>query len=82
MAGGGCYRPPTARPAARTKNEKMKKKPMFLHETAGGVPPLMGRSFDAGFEPGSDYLDTLPDMMEAVKAPRCSRAARPENTWV
>jgi len=51
----------------------MKQKPMFLHETAGGVPPLVGRRFDAGFKPGAGYADTLPDMMEAVNAAEGAR---------
>ena len=46
---------------------------MFLHETAGGVPPLVGRRFDAGFKPGAGYAETLPDMMEAVNAAEGAR---------
>ena len=55
---------------------------MYLHETAGGVPPLVNRRHDATFKSDAAYRATLPDMMEAVKAPRCRRAARPEKTWV
>ncbi len=51
----------------------MKKKPMYLHETAGGVPPLVNRAFDAGFKPTAAYRDTLPDMMEAVNAAEGAR---------
>ena len=51
----------------------MKKKPMFLHETGGGVPPLMARTFDPGFSPDADYLASLPDMMEAVNAAEGAR---------
>jgi GTP cyclohydrolase I len=46
----------------------MKKKPMYLHETAGGVPPLVNRTLDAGFKADAAYRESLPDMMEAVNA--------------
>jgi GTP cyclohydrolase I len=51
----------------------MKKKPMYLHETAGGVAPLVKRAFDAKFQPDAKYRDTLPDMMEAVNAAEGAR---------
>ncbi|MEI6051587.1 MAG: GTP cyclohydrolase FolE2 [Opitutaceae bacterium] len=46
----------------------MKKKPMYLHHTAGGVAPLVNRTFDATFKPDVAYQNSLPDMMEAVNA--------------
>jgi GTP cyclohydrolase I len=46
----------------------MKKKPMYLHETAGGVAPLVNRTFDAAFKSDAAYRASLPDMMEAVNA--------------
>jgi GTP cyclohydrolase I len=46
----------------------MKKKPMYLHETPGGVAPLVNRAFDASFKSDAAYRDSLPDMMEAVNA--------------
>lgn len=51
----------------------MKKKPMYLHETAGGVAPLVNRAFDATFVPDEAYRETLPDMMEAVNAAEGAR---------
>lgn len=53
----------------------MKKKPMYLHETAGGVPPLVNRRHDATFKSDAAYRATLPDMMEAVNAAE-ARACR------
>ena len=41
---------------------------MYLHETAGGVPPLVNRRHDATFKSDAAYRATLPDMMEAVNA--------------
>jgi GTP cyclohydrolase I len=46
----------------------MKKKPMYLHHTAGGVAPLVNRTFDATFKTDVAYQKSLPDMMEAVNA--------------
>jgi len=46
----------------------MKKKPMYLHHTAGGVAPLVNRTFDATFKLDVAYQNSLPDMMEAVNA--------------
>ena len=46
----------------------MKKKPMYLHHTAGGVAPLVNRTFDATFKTDAAYQKSLPDMMEAVNA--------------
>ncbi len=46
----------------------MKKKPMFLHRTAGGVEPLIARGFQAKFKSDAAYRESLPDMMEAVDA--------------
>ncbi len=46
----------------------MKKNPMYLHETPGGVPPLINRAFDARFRSTAAYRATLPDMMDAVNA--------------
>ncbi len=46
---------------------------MYLHETAGGVPPRVSRGFDAPFTPPPGYVDTLPDMMEAVNAAEGAR---------
>jgi GTP cyclohydrolase I len=46
----------------------MKKKPMYLHETAGGVPPLVDRRLDTKFKASAAYRASLPDMMEAVNA--------------
>lgn len=46
----------------------MKKKPMYLHQTAGGVAPLVNRTFDAKFKSDAAYRASLPDMMEAVNA--------------
>jgi GTP cyclohydrolase I len=46
----------------------MKKKPMYLHHTAGGVAPLVNRTFDAAFKSDAVYQKSLPDMMEAVNA--------------
>jgi len=46
----------------------MKKKSMYLHHTAGGVAPLVNRTFDATFKPDAAYQNSLPDMMEAVNA--------------
>jgi GTP cyclohydrolase I len=51
----------------------MKKKPMYLHETAGGVPPLVNRRHDATFKSDAAYRATLPDMMEAVNAAEGAR---------
>jgi GTP cyclohydrolase I len=50
-----------------------KKNPMFLHETAGGVPPLVKRRFDAAFKSDAAYRASLPDMMEAVNAAEGAR---------
>ena len=41
---------------------------MYLHETPGGVAPLVNRAFDASFKSDAAYRDSLPDMMEAVNA--------------
>ena len=41
---------------------------MYLHETAGGVAPLVNRTFDAAFKSDAAYRSSLPDMMEAVNA--------------
>ena len=41
---------------------------MYLHETPGGVAPLVNRTFDASFKSDAAYRDSLPDMMEAVNA--------------
>ena len=41
---------------------------MYLHETAGGVAPLVNRTFDAAFKSDAAYRASLPDMMEAVNA--------------
>ena len=41
---------------------------MYLHHTAGGVAPLVNRTFDATFKPDVAYQNSLPDMMEAVNA--------------
>ncbi len=41
---------------------------MYLHHTAGGVAPLVNRTFDATFKPDAAYQNSLPDMMEAVNA--------------
>lgn len=41
---------------------------MYLHETPGGVAPLVNRTFDASFKSDASYRDSLPDMMEAVNA--------------
>ena len=41
---------------------------MYLHETPGGVAPLVNRAFDASFKSDASYRDSLPDMMEAVNA--------------
>lgn len=46
---------------------------MYLHETAGGVAPLVNRAFDATFVPDEAYRETLPDMMEAVNAAEGAR---------
>ncbi len=46
---------------------------MFLHETAGGVPPLVNRRFDAKFKSDAAYRASLPDMMEAVNAAEGAR---------
>ena len=46
----------------------MKKKPMYLHHTAGGVAPLVNRTFDATFKTDAAYQKSLPDMLEAVNA--------------
>ena len=46
---------------------------MYLHETAGGVPPLVNRRHDAGFKSDAAYRATLPDMMEAVNAAEGAR---------
>lgn len=41
---------------------------MYLHQTAGGVAPLVNRTFDAKFKSDAAYRASLPDMMEAVNA--------------
>ncbi len=41
---------------------------MYLHPTAGGVSPLVNRTFDAKFKSDAAYRASLPDMMEAVNA--------------
>jgi len=41
---------------------------MYLHATAGGVAPLVNRTFDAAFKSDAAYRASLPDMMEAVNA--------------
>lgn len=41
---------------------------MYLHHTAGGVAPLVNRTFEATFKPDVAYQNSLPDMMEAVNA--------------
>jgi GTP cyclohydrolase I len=46
----------------------MKKKPMYLHRTAGGTEPLIARGFEATFKSDAAYRASLPDMMEAVDA--------------
>eukprot|EP01034_Spumella_vulgaris_P013920 gene13920-17786_t len=46
---------------------------MYLHETAGGVPPLVNRKFEAAFKGDAAYRETLPDMMEAVNAAEGAR---------
>ncbi len=46
---------------------------MYLHETAGRVPPLVNRRFDAGFKSDPAYRASLPDMMEAVNAAEGAR---------
>ena len=46
---------------------------MYLHETAGGVPPLVNRRHDATFKSDAAYRATLPDMMEAVNAAEGAR---------
>jgi len=46
---------------------------MFLHETAGGVPALVERRFDAAFKSDAAYRASLPDMMEAVNAAEGAR---------
>lgn len=67
MTGATVIVPTAWRPSDRNKNE-MKKKPMYLHETPGGVAPLVNRAFDASFKSDAAYRDSLPDMMEAVNA--------------
>ena len=46
---------------------------MYLHETPGGVAPLVNRTFDASFKSDASYRDSLPDMMEAVNAAEGAR---------
>lgn len=43
-----------------------KKKPMYLHRTAGGEAPRIRREYDAKFAVTPAYRASLPDMMEAV----------------
>ncbi|MDD3180871.1 MAG: GTP cyclohydrolase FolE2 [Opitutaceae bacterium] len=43
-----------------------KKKPMYLHRSADGVPARIKRAYDRKFRPAPAYRDTLPDMMEAA----------------
>jgi GTP cyclohydrolase IB len=45
----------------------MKKKSMYLHKSADGVPPKIARKFDAKFKATAAYRATLPDMMEAAQ---------------
>jgi GTP cyclohydrolase I len=43
-----------------------KKKPMYLHRSAGGSAPRIARGYDAKFRVTDPYRDSLPDMMEAA----------------
>lgn len=43
-------------------------KPMYLHETPGGIAPLINRAFDPQFKTNAAYRASLPDMMDAVNA--------------
>jgi GTP cyclohydrolase IB len=45
----------------------MKKKSMYLHPSADGLPPKMKRTFDARFRSTSAYRASLPDMMDASR---------------
>jgi GTP cyclohydrolase I len=45
----------------------MKKKSMYLHPSADGLPPKMTRSFDPAFRSTPAYRATLPDMMDASR---------------
>ncbi|MDP3070595.1 MAG: GTP cyclohydrolase FolE2 [Opitutaceae bacterium] len=44
----------------------MKKKPMYLHRSAGGAAPLIKRGYDDAFRVTPAYRASLPDMMEAA----------------
>jgi GTP cyclohydrolase I len=43
-----------------------KKKSMYLHQSADGVPPRVSRNYDRAFAATAAYRKTLPDMMEAA----------------
>lgn len=45
-----------------------KKKPMYLHRTAGGEAPRIQREYDAKFVVTPAYRASLPDMMETAEA--------------
>jgi GTP cyclohydrolase IB len=45
----------------------MKKKSMYLHPSADGLPPKMKRTFDPGFQSTPAYRASLPDMMDASR---------------
>ena len=41
-------------------------KPMYLHRSNGGEPPLLPRGYDQKFRPDAAYRASLPDMMEVA----------------
>jgi GTP cyclohydrolase I len=45
----------------------MKKKSMYLHPSADGLPPKMPRKYDPAFRSTPAYRATLPDMMDASR---------------
>jgi len=46
----------------------MKKKPLYLHRSRGGIEPKMKRGYDKTFSVTPGYRAELPDMMDAVDA--------------
>jgi GTP cyclohydrolase IB len=44
----------------------MKKKSMYLHQSASGAPARIKRGYDAAFQSTPGYRASLPDMMEAA----------------
>jgi GTP cyclohydrolase I len=42
------------------------KKPMYLHASASGFAPRMGRAYDRRFRPSAKYREAMPDIMDVA----------------